>query len=197
MNFYKSIEKRRTIYNINNEVIVPLEKVQEIVEHSLKHVPTAFNSQSNRAVVLFENAHNELWETVKESLRKIVPADSFAQTEEKIDSFKSGYGTILYFEDLDVIHSLQKQYAAYSDNFPIWSQQSSGMLQFAVWNLLEIEGLGVSLQHYTVFIENFIREKWNIPNNWNLIAQMPFGNPIGKPDEKQYNDLKDSFKIIK
>lgn len=73
------------------------------------------------------------------SLRKVVPADAFKATEEKINTFKSGYGTILYFEDQEVVKSLQEQYALYKDNFPVWSLQSSGMLQFVVWTALETD----------------------------------------------------------
>jgi predicted oxidoreductase (fatty acid repression mutant protein) len=44
---------------------------------------------------------------VMEALRKIVPVEAFAPTEEKINSFKNGYGTILFYEDQDVILGLQ------------------------------------------------------------------------------------------
>lgn len=46
---------------------------------------------------------DKLWDITKEALSKIVPADKFAPTEEKINSFKSGYGTVLFFEDSKVV----------------------------------------------------------------------------------------------
>ena len=84
--------------------------------------------------------HDKLWDITKETLRKIVPENNFASTEEKMNAFKSGYGTVLYFEDSEVVEELQEKFALYKENFPIWSQQSSGMLQFAIWTALEIEG---------------------------------------------------------
>jgi predicted oxidoreductase (fatty acid repression mutant protein) len=131
------------------------------------------------------------------ALRKLVPVDKFGPTEEKINSFKNGYGTLLYFEDMSIVEGLQKQFALYKDNFPIWSQQASGILQYVIWTSLEVEGFGVSLQHYTELIEAKVKKEWNIPNNWKLIAQMPFGKPTAEPDEKQFQPLEERIKVFK
>ena len=62
----------------------------------------------------------------------IARANIFLRTTErillKIDSFRAGSGTILYFYDRKVVESLQKQYPLYADNFPVWASQSSAML---------------------------------------------------------------------
>ena len=57
-----------------------------------------------------------------------------------MDSFKAGYGTVLFFEDEAIVKSLQEKFAAYAENFPIWSHQASGMHQLVVWTGLEAEG---------------------------------------------------------
>ncbi|APH15737.1 nitroreductase family protein [Clostridium sporogenes] len=195
--FYEAIEKRRTFYGISKEAVVSDDRIKEVIEHAVKHTPSAFNSQSTRIVLLLGDKHDKLWSITKEALRKIVPEDKFGSTEEKINSFASGYGTVLYFEDMSVVEDLQKQFALYKDNFPIWSQQSSGMHQFVIWTSLEIEGFGASLQHYNELIEEDVKKEWDIPNNWKLIAQMPFGKPVVNPDEKQYNPLEERIRIIK
>ncbi|APF25968.1 nitroreductase family protein [Clostridium sporogenes] len=195
--FYEAIEKRRTFYGISKEAVVSDDRIKEVIEHAVKHTPSAFNSQSARIVLLLGDKHDKLWSITKEALRKIVPEDKFGSTEEKINSFASGYGTILYFEDMSVVEDLQKQFALYKDNFPVWSQQSSAMHQFVIWTSLEIEGFGASLQHYNELIEEDVKKEWDIPNNWKLIAQMPFGKPVVNPDEKQYNPLEERIKIIK
>ncbi|ENK0837799.1 nitroreductase family protein [Clostridium botulinum] len=195
--FYEAIEKRRTFYGISKEAVVSDDRIKEVIEHAVKHTPSAFNSQSTRIVLLLGDKHDKLWSITKESLRKIVPEDKFESTEEKINSFASGYGTILYFEDMSVVEDLQKQFALYKDNFPIWSQQSSAMHQFVIWTSLEIEGFGASLQHYNELIEEDVKKEWDIPNNWKLIAQMPFGKPVVNPDEKQYKPLEERIRIIK
>lgn len=195
--FYSAVADRRTFYNISKESVISDEAIKEIIERAVKNTPSAFNSQGARVVLLLEKHHDKLWDIAKEALRKIVPADQFSGTEDRINSFKNGYGTVLFFEDASVIESLQSQYALYKDNFPIWAQQSNGMHQFVIWTSLEIEGFGVSLQHYNEVIEEDVKKEWNMPNNWKLIAQMPFGKPIAEPDEKQFNPLEDRIKVFK
>jgi predicted oxidoreductase (fatty acid repression mutant protein) len=195
--FLAAVADRRSFYGISKESVVADERIKEIIDHAVKHTPSAFNSQSARVILLLGDHHDILWDITKEALRKIVPADNFSDTENKINSFKSGYGTILFFEDNSIIESLQKQFATYKDNFPIWSQQASGMHQFVIWTALEIEGLGASLQHYNELIENDVKKEWSIPSNWKLIAQMPFGKPTSQPGEKQFLPLEDRVKVFK
>lgn len=72
-----------------------------------------------------------------------MPSEGFQATEDKINGvFRSGYGSILYFEDVSIIEGLQQNFPLYKDNFPLWAYQSSGMLQFAIWSALELEGWG-------------------------------------------------------
>lgn len=195
--FKEAVARRRSIYAISKDKIVSEEKIQELVHHAVKHTPSAFNSQSARVVVLFGEHHDKLWDITMEELRKIVPTDSFAATEEKINSFKSGYGTVLFFEDQSVIEQLQKNFELYKNNFPIWSQQSNGMLQFVIWTLLEEEGLGASLQHYNPLIDAQVQKQWNIPATWKLIAQMPFGKPTAPAGEKEFKPLQERVKVFK
>lgn len=195
--FFKAITERRTFYGISKEQVVSDDRIKEVVEHAVKYTPSAFNSQSARVVILLDKEHDRFWDIAMESLRKIVPTDKFQPTEDKINSFKSGYGTVLYYEDQNVVESLQQQFATYKDNFPIWSQQSNGMLQLVVWTALENEGYGASLQHYTELIEADVRKEWSLPESWKLIGQMPFGKPTEQPGEKQFNILDEHVKIFK
>lgn len=195
--FYDAVKNRRTFYGISKESVISDDRINEIVEHAIKYTPSSFNSQSTRVILLLKEHHDRLWDITKEELKKIVPAEKFASTEEKINSFRDGYGTILFFEDNTVVEALQKQFPLYKDNFPIWSQQTNGMHQYVIWTALEIEGLGVSLQHYNEVIENKVKEEWGIPSEWKMIAQMPFGKPIANPDEKEFKSLEDRIKVFK
>jgi len=195
--FYTALADRRSFYGISKEAVISDDKINEVIEHAVKHTPSAFNSQSTRVVLLLGKHHDKLWDFAKEALRKIIPADQFSATEDKINSFQNGYGTVLFFEDTSVIESLQTRFALYKDNFPIWSQQTSGMHQYAIWTSLELEGFGASLQHYTELIEADVKKEWNIPNEWKLIAQMPFGKPTAQPDEKQFEPLEERIKVFK
>lgn len=198
MSFMEAVKARRTYYAIGSEQVVAPERIQEIVNQAVAYVPSAFNSQSARVVILFGEQHTRLWDMTKAELKKIVPAAAFQTTEQKINqAFRSGYGTILYFEDESVVTGLQQQFVQYKDNFPVWSNQSSGMLQFAVWTALEAEGLGVSLQHYNPVVDAAVKKEWHIPDNWKLIAQMPFGKPLSQPDEKNFRPLCERIKVYK
>ncbi len=195
--FYNIIQERRSIYGISKEITVSDKIITEVIQHAVKHTPSAFNSQSARVIVLLTKNHDKLWDIAKEELKNVVPTEQFPSTQAKINSFQSGYGTVLFFEDQAVIQSLQQQYALYKDNFPIWSQQSSGMLQYVVWNSLEIEGLGASLQHYNPVIDDAVKKEWRIPDNWKLIAQMPFGKPTAVPSEKSFQAIEGRVKVFK
>lgn len=196
-NFFNAVADRRSFYGISKESVISDERIQEVIEYAVKHTPSAFNSQSARVVLLLNKHHDKLWDITKEALRKIVPPDRFKPTDDKINSFRNGYGTVLFFEDNSIVESLQQQFALYKDNFPIWSQQANGMLQFVIWTSLEIEGFGASLQHYNEVIEADVKNEWNIPNNWKLIAQMPFGKPTSEPDEKQFEPSDNRVKVFK
>lgn len=193
--FYSVLKERRSYYGINKDVQVSDERIKEIVEFAVKYTPSAFNSQTARLVVLTGKSHDELWNITTDTLRKVVGDRDFTGTQQKMDAFKSGYGTVLFFEDEAGVKSLQKQFPSYADNFPTWSNQASGMHQLVIWAALESEGLGASLQHYNPLIDEEVKKEWNIPSNWKLIAQMPFGNPTAKSGEKEFQPIENRVKF--
>ncbi len=188
-NFFDAVKNRRTYYNISADSPVTDERLREIVDYAVKHSPSAFNSQSGRSVLLLCKHHEKLWNMTEDVLRGFVPADQFQQTADKMQSFRAGHGTVLFFEDQNIVKSLQEQFPLYAANFPVWSNQSSAMLQFVVWTGLETEGLGASLQHYGELIEDAVKTEWKIAPEWKLIAQMPFGKPLSEPGEKSFEDI--------
>lgn len=194
--FSKAIENRRSIYAISKESPISEDEIKKIVEHGVKYTPSSFNSQSARVVILLGKEHDRLWDITRETLRKIVPADSFASTDEKMNAFKNGYGTVLFFEDQSVVEGLQAQFALYKDNFPIWSLQSNGMLQLVIWTSLEEAGLGASLQHYNPLIDDEVKQQWGLPKEWKLLAQMPFGKPVAAPQAKEFAPLESRVKLF-
>lgn len=192
--FLEVSQKRRTIYALNKEVKLSQDQINNLIQAAIKHSPSSFNSQSSRAVILFNESHNKLWNIVTNTLRKIVPAENFAATEAKIASFAAGHGTVLFFEDADVITQLQQKFATYAANFPIWSQQSAGMAQYSVWTALACENIGASLQHYNELIEAEVTAEWNLPKNWKLLAQMPFGGIAHPAGDKEFMNDAERFK---
>ena len=195
--FFAAIKKRRSIYALKKESPISDDRIQELVEDAVKHGPTSFNSQSTRAVVLFGEQHDKLWNITTETLRKIVPEDSFSGTEEKMNAFKGAYGTVLFFSDESIIQSLQEEFKLYADNFPVWGEHATGILQYIVWTSFAVEGLGASLQHYNPLIDEAVRKEWGIPESWKLTGQMPFGVPAEPAGEKEFAPISDRVKVFK
>lgn len=163
-NVEDALLKRRSIYHLGNQEVIPDSDIVKLIELAVKNCPSAFNSQASRVVVLFAEEHKKLWTIVTEILQKIVPAENFSATKEKINSFSKGRGTILYFADKTTVKNLQNKFPLYKDNFPIWAEQANGMLQFAIWTLLAEKNVGANLQHYNPLIDEEIHKNWNLPD---------------------------------
>lgn len=195
-NFLNSIKTRRTIYAIGKNVSVDQATIEETIREAVKQSPSSFNSQTSRVVTLYGASHTNFWNIVRETLRKIVPAEAFESTNAKIDSFAAGFGTALFYEDQDVVKGLQEQFALYADNFPVWSEHSSAIAQFATWTALAEIGIGASLQHYNPIIDEEVAETFAIPANWKLRAQLVFGSVEAPAGEKTYMDDAARFKTF-
>ena len=196
MSFLDHIKQRRTIYAVGKNVPLTPEQIESVIKEAVNHSPSAFNSQTSRIVTLFGESHLQFWNVVRETLRKIVPEAAFEGTNAKINSFAAGYGTVLFYEDQDVVKSLQEQFALYADNFPVWSEHSSAIAQFSVWTALSEHNIGASLQHYNPIVDAEIAEIFDIPANWKLRAQLVFGSIEAPAGEKTFMAEADRFKTF-
>jgi uncharacterized protein len=188
MSIIESISKRRTYYQINKELPVSTDKIKEVVKQATELVPDAFNMKSARVVLALGAKQDELWDAVYDAFGGKV-------AREKIDGFKAGAGTVLYFYDEDVVKSLQEQFPLYAPNFPVWANQANGMLQFTIWTALRELGVGANLQHYNPVIDDAVKKLFNVPASWKLIAQMPFGGIVAEPDAKEKEDISVRVKV--
>lgn len=191
-----AFKNRHSYYDIGNDNPAGDQAVRNVLEFAALNTPSAFNSQSARLALLLGEHHLKLWNIVKETLRKMVPAESFESTDKKIDSFAAGHGTVLFYEDQATIEKLQRDFPLYKDAFPGFSMNSSGMIQHVVWVMLRDIGLGASLQHYGNLIEEQVAKQWNLPAKWRLIAQMPFGKPGSEPDAKDKLPVAEQVKVF-
>ncbi|MGE8538964.1 MAG: nitroreductase family protein [Acinetobacter sp.] len=196
MAFLEQIKQRRSIYNIGKNVSLDQAGVEQIIKDAVKHSPSSFNSQTSRVVILFGQSHDTFWHIVRETLRDLVSADAFEATNNKINSFAAGYGTALFYEDQDIVKSMQEQFALYADNFPVWSEHSSAIAQFATWTALAEHNIGASLQHYNPIIDEEVARTFEIPSNWKLRAQLVFGSIEAPAGEKPFMDDAERFKTF-
>ena len=190
-------EQRRSIYALGNQLPVSNEEVVKLVEHAILHTPSSFNSQSTRVIILFGEEHQKLWQIAEDTLRAIVNDDEqFASTKQKMDSFKAGAGTVLFFEDHKAIKALQENAPLYADKFPTWAQHTNAMHQYVVWTALASVGVGASLQHYNPIIDDKVAEAWDVDKDWELVAQLVFGAIEQQAGDKTFEPMEERLKVF-
>lgn len=182
MKITEALRVRRTYYAINRELPVSIGRVIDMTKELTELVPDAYNMKSSRVVVVYGEKQDQLWNRIYDVFEGKIARD-------KIDSFRAGSGTILYFYDRKVVETFQKQFPRYADNFPIWASQSSGMLQLSIWSGLRELNIGASLQHYNPVIDKAVKELFNLPEGYVLVAEMPFGGIVEEPAPKDKEDI--------
>ena len=192
----QAFDERRSIYALGNELPVEPQAIVNMAERVLLHTPSAFNSQSSRLVVLFGAEHQKLWDIAEKKLRAAVGDGDFSGTKQKLEGFRAAAGTVLFYEDKNVTESLQEQFALYADRFPVWAQQTSAMHQYAMWTELRTLNVGANLQHYNPLVDEDAAKAYAIPDSWELVAQMPFGNIVEPAGEKTYQPVNERMKVL-
>ena len=188
--------KRRTQYALNRNLPIGRDGTLALIKEAVRLAPSSFNSQSSRALILFGDESVAFWDLIKDALRAIAPAEQFGKTEARLDGFAAGAGTVLFYEDQEVVKGLQEQFALYAEHFPVWSEHSTAIAQYAVWTALADAGIGASLQHYVPFADERIRQRWSVPASWKLRAQMPFGGNAAPVGEKSFIEDDQRFLVF-
>ena len=179
--FQEAVTARRSIYKLGREIPVLQSEIIAAVERMTKYTPSPFHMQSARVVVTMLDHHENVWSITRNELKSTLPPLKFAELEYKLNAFEAAYGTILFFESSNMIKAMQDQLPAYRDNLPGWSMQANAMLQFSVWTALEEMGLGANLQHFNPLIDEPIRQIFDLPDSWDLTAQLVFGEKLEDP----------------
>ena len=196
-NFIEALEHRRSHYAISAAMSTSEEEIIKTIDRIMLAIPSAYNSQSSRVVLLMGVHHICMWGIVKQCLARLVTPEVFVGTRTKIDTcFAAGCGTVLFYEDMDVVAKMKEQFALYADKFDEYSAHTSAMHQLSVWTALEDMGFGASLQHYNPLIDAEVAHQWNIPEQWQLIAQMPFGTPHSIPEPKEQHLPLDQRRLV-
>ena len=176
------LQKRRSVYALNCNLPVSEEAVIDLVKKVTELVPDAFNMKSQRVIIALGDKQDALWDGIYDAFGGKV-------AREKIDSFKAAYGTILYFIDDNTVKALQEKFPSYAENFPVWAQQANGMLQINIWAGLAELGVGANIQHYNQVIDHLVKDMFQVPDGYRLIAQMPFGGVESEREPKEKEDI--------
>lgn len=193
--FVDQLKKRRSIYDLGKRIHFSQAYIAELIQESVRSCPSAYNSQSTRIVVLFGESHQQFWDIVRDVERRNVPMSVFEGVDMKIAKCANAFGTVLFYEDQAIIQKLQKKVPFSASDFPVWSEQTSGMAQFAVWTALADLGVGASLQHYNPMIDQAVNQHFDIHSDWLMRAQLVFGSIEGSIPEKEDREDHESFRI--
>lgn len=177
MTFIDALQKRHSEYALEKDPSLDKEQVKALIGEVLDLTPDAFNMQSQRLILLFDQASEDFWDEVNATYDNKLD-------KEKLAGFKRANGTILYFIDQKTVHNLGESFPLYKDAFGVYATHANGMAQINIWNALTTLNLGASLQHYGPAIETWVKERYQVPENYQLVAQMPFGKVITPAEAK-------------
>ncbi|PGH02503.1 hypothetical protein AJ79_07616 [Helicocarpus griseus UAMH5409] len=194
---------RRTIYQLSPTSPVPDSQLQELVNNAALHVPSSFNTQSTRLVLLLHDEHRKLWDVVIKVFEEGLVADGTVPkeawegfTKPKLEGLRGGYGTVLFFEDPAHVAPMAEKFPMYKDLFAPWAQHTNAMHQYYIWLALQSVGLAANLQHYNPLIDEAVAKGWSLPSEWKLVAQMVFGTAAGEAKEKAFKPLEERVRVF-
>ena len=187
--YIEIIKKRRSYYNLSEDVDLTNEEIKYLVEDVMNITPSHMNAETTRIVLLFDDKSKDFWTRVNETFDNSIK-------EEKFHGFYHAKGTALIFIDMNEIWDQEINMPDYSDYFETWGHHSAAMLQLNLWQALRDEGIGASNQHYNPVIDEWVKEDYDLPEYWELVAQMPFGKIEEEPDPKEKKAIEEKLKVI-
>ena len=197
MDFLQALANRRSFYHLGKNVNFTQDEISSIIKHCMQYTPSAFNFPTTNLVLAFGKQHEAIWQITIDCLQEksAKKEDTFNLAKAKVENFKSGFGTILFYEDTAMLEELKETYAMYAENFATWSNQANGMLQANIWTALTDKQIGANLQHYNPLIDDKLKSLFSIPDSFKLTAQMPFGSIETPPHKKTLLDISSRIKI--
>lgn len=97
------VKSRRTYYGLKAESPISDDAIERIVEDSVLHVPSSFNTQTSRVVLLLKEEHKKVWDIAMSAMEGLVAAGVLTQeayeasTKPKLNAFRAAYGTVCIF----------------------------------------------------------------------------------------------------
>lgn len=186
--FKNVIKNRRSIYALGNNSDYSIDEIVATIRETQKDVPSAFNSQTSRLVVLHGDANTKFWNLILDVQKDVLDQATWDFMSPIMEGAKNGIGTVLFFEDRDAVATMPTQ----GQRTEAYKQNNSANSQYAAWLALADMNLGGSLQHFNVGYEQgfdkAVRELFDLPESYELIAQMPFGSIEQEAGDKEYID---------
>ena len=191
------LQQRRCIQQLGKRVAYDQAYLTDLIQAAVLNCPSALNMKTTRIVILFSKAHKDFWHLVQEIQKTQIPEHLFSATATKIQKCSAAYGTVLFFEDQTVIENLQKNSPLNSAELPLWSQQSLGMAQYAVWMALAEIGIGANFNYYNPSIDYKVMQYLKISTKWKLQTQLVFGSVEQDAEHLEATNKEAEFLVFK
>lgn len=194
--FVDLLEKRRSIYALGTNSDYSKKDIETRIREVIKQVPTAFNSQTTRVVVLFDDANTKFWDHIYDVQKDVLEGEVWDMMSGIMTGAKNGIGTILFFEDKDAVEKMPAQGVRQE----AYKQNNNANAQYAIWLALTEMDLGASIQHFNVGYEQGFdkgtKEMFGLPESYEMLAQMPFGSIEQEASEKEHIDTNIQVKVF-
>lgn len=194
--FTDLVKNRRTTYAISNQTELTHSEIVARIREVVKDVPTANNSQTTRVVVVFGEENVKLWDHIFNIQKDVMQGAMWDMMSGVMQAAKGGVGTILFFEDNEAV----EKNIGKNERATVYKQHNDANTQYALWLALTELGLGANLQHMNIgFEQGFdksIKEMFDLPASYEMVAQMPFGSIQAKAGEKTYIDTNEQVRVI-
>ena len=93
--FLSAVKARRTYYQLDSSSTISDERIQELLNQVILNTPSAFNSQTTRALLLLGDEHKKLWNDItKPAVKAVAPAEAWPASDQKLTGFANAYGTV-------------------------------------------------------------------------------------------------------
>lgn len=184
--FTNLVKQRRTSYALGTNTELSNQEIADRITEIAREIPTASNSQSTRLVVIFGEDNVKFWDHILDVQKDVMPETMWNMMSGVMEGAKGAVGTVLFFEDLDAVEEMPAKGA----RAEAYKQNNNANNQYAIWLSLTELGLGASLQHMNIGFEQGFdkstKEMFDLPENWEMVAQMPFGSIEAPASEKEY-----------
>lgn len=98
--FKNVIKNRRSIYALGTNSEYSIEEIVATIRETQKDVPSAFNSQTSRLVVLTGEANTKLWNLILDVQKEVLDQATWDFMSPIMEGAKNGIGTVLLIKSV-------------------------------------------------------------------------------------------------
>ncbi|KAK7194247.1 hypothetical protein NESM_000339500 [Novymonas esmeraldas] len=195
---------RRSVYHVNKLLPLSAEEVCTLVKAAVRAAERLSADDvphSTRVVLLLGSAHDAFWDLVADQIHRVASPATAAVGAAKVDhSMKAAAVTLLFYSDTRVESSIAARLTRLGhdgdDMAAVMGTRGVAAAEMAVWTALACAGIGATLHHYNVLVEQLVTQQLQLPPWWRMQSQMPLGGVARPPDAKSYAPMEDRCIVV-